>query len=86
MDPVISSLIDRAGLDRGNVRQIMGRGLEGADDGELFLEYRQAEALTCPGPYRSLPAQAGKLRYGPGLRLASGEGRSRRLCPRLGRV
>jgi len=46
MDPVISSLIDRAGLDRGKVRQIMGRGLEGADDGELFLEYRQAEALT----------------------------------------
>ncbi|MGB6998390.1 MAG: metalloprotease TldD [Pseudolabrys sp.] len=46
MDPANSSLIDRAGLDRGKVRQIMGRGLEGADDGELFLEYRQAEALT----------------------------------------
>jgi TldD protein len=46
MDPAISSLIDRAGLDRGKVRQIMGRGLEDADDGELFLEYRQAEALT----------------------------------------
>jgi TldD protein len=46
MDPAISSLIDRTGLDRGKVRQIMGRGLEGADDGELFLEYRQAEALT----------------------------------------
>src|SRR6185436_6888799 len=41
-----SSLIDRAGLDRGKVRQIIGRGLEGADDCELFLEYRQAEALT----------------------------------------
>ena len=25
---------------------MIGRGLEGADDGELFLEYRQAEALT----------------------------------------
>ncbi|MFZ0194489.1 MAG: metalloprotease TldD [Pseudolabrys sp.] len=46
MDPAISSLIDRAGLDRGKVRQIMGRGLEGTDDGELFLEYRQTEALT----------------------------------------
>jgi len=46
MDPAISSLIDRAGLDRSKMRQIMGRGLEGADDGELFLEYRQAEALT----------------------------------------
>src|SRR5215471_19499414 len=40
------SLIDRAGLDRGKVRQIIGRGLGSADDGELFLEYRQAEALT----------------------------------------
>jgi TldD protein len=41
-----SSLIDRAGLDRDKVRQIIGRGLDSADDGELFLEYRQAEALT----------------------------------------
>ena len=46
MDPAISSLIDRAGLDRAKVRHLIGRGLEGADDGELFLEYRQAEALT----------------------------------------
>ena len=40
------SLIDRSGLDRAKVRQLIGRGLDGADDGELFLEYRQAEALT----------------------------------------
>src|SRR5512144_3388783 len=46
MAPAMSSLIDRAGLDRGKVHQLIGRGLEGADDGELFLEYRQAEALT----------------------------------------
>jgi TldD protein len=46
MNPAISSLIDRAGLDRDKVRQLIGRGLAGADDGELFLEYRQAEALT----------------------------------------
>jgi TldD protein len=46
MEKGISSLIDRAGLDRGKVRQLIGRGLDGADDGELFLEYRQAEALT----------------------------------------
>jgi len=46
MDLKISSLIDRAGLDRGKVRRILGNGLEGADDGELFLEYRQAEALA----------------------------------------
>src|SRR3974377_320657 len=47
MDENISSLLDRAGLDRGKVRQFIGRGLEGADDGELFLEYRQWEVLTC---------------------------------------
>jgi TldD protein len=41
-----SSLVDRAGLDRAKVRQLIGRGLDNADDGELFLEYRQAEALT----------------------------------------
>jgi TldD protein len=41
-----SSLLDRAGLDRSSVTKLIGRGLEGADDGELFLEYRQAEALV----------------------------------------
>src|SRR6185312_6770249 len=46
MDPAISSLIDRAGLDRGKVQQVIGHGLEGADDGELFLEYKQAEVLV----------------------------------------
>jgi TldD protein len=46
MDPPISSLIDRAGLDRGKVQQLLGHGLEGADDGELFLEYKQAEVLV----------------------------------------
>ena len=40
-----TSLIDRAGLDRARVKSIISRGLEGADDGELFLEYRQSEAL-----------------------------------------
>jgi len=46
MDPAISSLIDRAGLDKAKVRQLIGRGLDGADDGELFLEYRQSEVLV----------------------------------------
>ena len=43
--PAISSLLDRAGLDRGKVGQIIKRGLDGADDGELFLEYKQSEML-----------------------------------------
>lgn len=41
-----TSLIDRAGLDRPRVAKILARGLEGADDGELFLEYKQAEMLV----------------------------------------
>src|SRR5258708_27970603 len=40
-----TSLIDRANLDRDSVRREIARGLQGADDGELFLEYGQTEAL-----------------------------------------
>ena len=43
-DPI--SLVDRAGLDRPRLAKIISRGLDGADDGELFLEYRQAEMLV----------------------------------------
>ena len=41
-----TSLVDRAGLDRPRLAKIISRSLEGADDGELFLEYRQAEMLV----------------------------------------
>jgi len=41
-----ASLLDRAGLDRDKVARIINRGLDGADDGELFLEYAQSEGLT----------------------------------------
>src|SRR5918999_3277381 len=40
-----SSLLDRSCLDRDAVKNEIARGLAGADDGELFLEYRQSEAL-----------------------------------------
>jgi TldD protein len=40
-----TSLLDRAGLDKAKVSRIIARGLDGADDGELFLEYRQSEML-----------------------------------------
>src|SRR5260370_35317912 len=43
--PATTSLLDRANLDRDQVRHEVARGLEGADDGELFLEYSQSEAL-----------------------------------------
>jgi TldD protein len=41
-----ASLIDRAGLDRAQVDATLTHGLDGADDGELFLEYRQSEVLV----------------------------------------
>ncbi len=41
-----TSLIDRAGLNPAQVRRHLDRGLEGADDGELFLEYKQSEMLV----------------------------------------
>jgi TldD protein len=41
-----TSLVDRAGLDRPRLAKIVSRGLDGADDGELFLEYRQTEVLA----------------------------------------
>ena len=36
----------RAGLDRRRVEGIVGDALSGADDGELYLEYRQSESLS----------------------------------------
>ncbi len=41
-----TSLIERAGLDRDDAHRHLKRGLEGADDGELFLEYCQSEMLA----------------------------------------
>src|SRR5215510_11823093 len=41
-----TSLLDRAGLDKARVSRIIARGLDGADDGEMFLEYRQSEMLA----------------------------------------
>lgn len=46
MTAAAASLIDRAGLDRSRLAKIIARGLDGADDGELFLEYRQSEVLA----------------------------------------
>jgi TldD protein len=46
MTSATASLIDRAGLDRASVDRHLRHGLAGADDGELFLEFRQSEALV----------------------------------------
>ena len=43
--PTTTSLIERAELDRDAVSREIVRATAGADDGELFLEYSQTEAL-----------------------------------------
>ena len=37
---------ERTGLDRGRVADVVKDAVGGAEDGELFLEYRQSESLT----------------------------------------
>src|SRR5262245_66272192 len=46
MSLATSSLLDRAGLDRQSAHRYLARGLEGAADGELYLEYAQSELLV----------------------------------------
>jgi TldD protein len=45
-EPSATSLIDQAGLDRTRTGRHLARGFSGADDGELYLEYRQSEMLV----------------------------------------
>ena len=71
MDDNISSLIDRAGLDKSKVKQLIGRGLEGADDGELFLEYRQSEVMAFDNG--RLKTATYDTSQGFGLRAVKGE-------------
>ena len=61
----------RAGLDRGRVQGIVDDALNGADDGELFLEYRQSESVVFDdGQVKSASFDTSQ---GFGLRAISGE-------------
>ncbi len=61
----------RAGLDADRVRDIVGDALTGADDGELFLEYRQSESVMVDdGHIKSASFDSGQ---GFGLRAVAGE-------------
>src|SRR3954463_14672813 len=66
-----ASLIDRAGLDRARLAGQLARGFEGADDGELFLEYRQSEALVFDNGRLKQATYA--TTQGFGLRAVKGE-------------
>lgn len=41
-----ASLIERFDISRAEIDTILGEALQGADDGELFLEYRESESLV----------------------------------------
>jgi TldD protein len=63
----------RTGLDPNRVQALVDDALEGADDGELFLEYRQSESLAFDDG--RLKTASFDTNQGFGLRAISGEAR-----------
>ena len=62
---------NRAGMDLSRTQALVDDTLQGADDGELFLEYRQSEAVTYDdGRIRNASFDTGQ---GFGLRSVAGE-------------
>jgi TldD protein len=61
----------RAGLDRARLERLVDDALGGADDGELFLEYRQSEGLSFDDGV--LKAASFDTTQGFGLRAIAGE-------------
>ncbi|MBL4615523.1 MAG: metalloprotease TldD [Magnetovibrio sp.] len=62
---------ERTGMDRGRITGVVEDALNGADDGELFLEYRQSESLLFDDG--QLKAANFDTSQGFGLRAVSGE-------------
>ena len=61
----------RTGMDPERVDSLVGDALDGADDGELYLEYRQSESFTFDDG--KLKAASFDTAQGFGLRAVSGE-------------
>jgi TldD protein len=62
---------ERAGLSLGRVQALVGDALRGADDGELYLEYQQSEALSFDDG--RLKSASFDTTQGFGLRAIAGE-------------
>jgi TldD protein len=62
---------NRAGLDRQRLESLVDEALTGADDGELFLEYRQSEGLSYDDG--RLKSASFDTMQGFGLRSIAGE-------------
>src|SRR5471032_2149776 len=61
----------QAGLDRARVERLTADALKGADDGEMFLEYSQSEALSFDDG--KLKSASFDTTQGFGLRAIAGE-------------
>ncbi len=62
---------ERTGMDRGRIERVVRESLDGADDGELYLEYRQSESLGYDDG--RLKSASFDTAQGFGLRAVSGE-------------
>ena len=65
------SLLDANGITAQRARDLVGEALSGADDGELFLEYRQSETLGFDNG--RLKTANFDTAQGMGLRAVAGE-------------
>lgn len=65
------SLLDRAGIDLETARTITAQAMSGADDGELYLEYKQSESLAYDDG--KLKQATMDTSQGFGLRAVAGE-------------
>src|ERR1700743_356406 len=61
----------KSGMDRGRVQELVDDSLKGADDGELYLEYRQSESFSYDDG--RLKAATFDTTQGFGLRAVAGE-------------
>jgi TldD protein len=71
MEKTPDLFFDTAGLDRANVQALVDESLNRADDGELFLEYRQSESFVFDDG--RLKAATFDTTQGFGLRAVAGE-------------
>ncbi|MCB1486644.1 MAG: metalloprotease TldD [Bauldia sp.] len=65
------SLLDRAGLDKTRATSLVADALQGADDGELYVEFAQSEGLVFDNG--RLKSASFDTNQGFGLRAVSGE-------------
>jgi TldD protein len=71
LDQTDDLFFTQAGLDRARLERLVGEALQGADDGELFLEYVQSEGLSWDDG--KLKSASFDTSQGFGLRAVAGE-------------